>query len=102
MEVWVKFYFEEDIFVLLLPANLILQDLKTKLYIRLNLNEQMGSQLNVQLFLKNDYDDFVNENEIVNDDFSETHRMKLKEFEVDDDDKFHEILFDKCKLVILA
>lgn len=101
-KVKVKFYFEEDIFVLLLPANLRLQDLKTKLYKRLNLNEQMGSQLNVQLFLKNDYDDFVNENEIANDDFSETHRMKLKEFEVDDDNKFHEILFDKCKLVILA
>ena len=101
LKVKVKFYFEEDIFVLLLPANLRLQDLKTKLFKRLNLNEQMGSQLDVQLFLKNDYDDFVNENEIVND-FSETHRMKLKEFEVDDDNKFHEILFDKCKLVILA
>ncbi|KAK6464118.1 Bud emergence mediator [Scheffersomyces coipomensis] len=108
-KVKVKFYFDEDIFVLLLPTNLRLQDLKTKLFKRLELeknnNIESGQEFtpsDVQLFLKNDYDDFVNENNIVNEDFNAIQKSKLKEFEVDDDYKFHGILFDKCKLVILV
>ncbi|KAK6454835.1 Bud emergence mediator [Scheffersomyces xylosifermentans] len=109
-KVKVKFYYEEDIFVLLLPTNLRLQDLKTKLFKRLDLDDpssqkQAESPSDVRLFLKNDYDDFLSENDIANEDFkdfSEIQRYKLKEFEVDDDDKFHGILFDKCKLVILV
>lgn len=105
-KVKVKFYYDEDIFVLLLPTNLRLQDLKTKLYKRLDLDDPESGHgrlaQDIQLFLKNDYDDFVNENNIVDDEFDDVHIQKLKEFEVDDDDKFHRILFDKCKLVILA
>ncbi|ODV81727.1 uncharacterized protein CANTADRAFT_44830 [Suhomyces tanzawaensis NRRL Y-17324] len=104
-KVKVKFYYQDDIFVLLLPSNLRLQDLKTKLHKRLNLEgDEHEAQLGnlIQLFLKNDYEDFISENDIVNDDFSEIHRDKLKEFEVDDDSKFHEVLFEKCKLVILV
>ncbi|KAK6203499.1 uncharacterized protein RJT21DRAFT_119661 [Scheffersomyces amazonensis] len=103
-KVKVKFYYDEDIFVLLLPTSLRLQDLKTKLFKRLDLDKNDNGIVpqDVQLFLKNDYDDFINENNIVNEDFDSIQRDKLKEFEVDDDEKFHGILFDKCKLVILV
>ena len=32
---------------------------------------------------------------------NEVHQAKLQEFEVDDDEKFQSVLFDKCKLMIL-
>lgn len=94
-KVKVKFYYDDDIFVLLLPTNLHLDDLKSKLRDRLGLGD--GA---MQLFLKNDYDDFVAENDIVAP--GPAHRVRMQEFEVDDDDKFHEVLFDKCKLVIVT
>lgn len=125
-KVKVKFYYEDDIFVLLLPTNLRLQDLKSKLAKRLDLpnNEDspyggsgednttedyvmvengLKSFKNVQLFLKNDYDDFVEENGLENtDSFNDIHKEKLREFEIFNDERFHESLYDKCKIVILA
>lgn len=97
-KVKVKFYYDDDIFVLLLPTNLRLQDLKAKLGKRLNLDETE----HVLLFLKNDYDDFVDENNIVNEDFDEEARAHLRPFEIDSDDRFHGTLYDKCKIVILT
>lgn len=106
-KVKVKFYYEDDIFVLLLPSNLRLHDLKSKLYRRLNLGDDEGELSpavleSIQLFLKNDFDDFGAENEVTNGEFNDAHKSKLKEFEVDDEEKFQEVLFDKCKLVIIA
>jgi len=101
----VKFYFEEDIFVLLLPKDLRLQDLKLKLFKRLNLPEEKISMSNqhIQIFLKNDYDDFLEENNVeTGQQLSETLKYRMKEFEVDDDEKFQRVIFDKCKLVILT
>lgn len=54
----------------------------------------------IRLFLKNDYEDFVKEYGIHEVDFN-VHGAKLEEFEVDDDEKFHEVLYEKCKLIIL-
>lgn len=103
-KVKVKFYYEDDIFVLLLPTGLRLQDLKTKLCKRLGLHNipEENPDGKIHLYLKNDYDDFTNENEIANDEFSETDKLKLSEYEIIDDEKFHGILFDKCKLIILV
>ncbi|KAL6451858.1 BEM1 Bud emergence protein 1 [Candida maltosa Xu316] len=109
-KVKVKFYFDDDIFVLLLPTNLKLQDLKTKLFKRLELedNEQhnfdeVKTADSIHLFLKNDFEDFLNENNISNINMkNEVHLAKLQEFEVDDDEKFQSVLFDKCKLTILV
>ncbi|EGW30790.1 uncharacterized protein SPAPADRAFT_156044 [Spathaspora passalidarum NRRL Y-27907] len=105
----VKFYFEDDIFVLLLPVNLRLEDLKTRLHSRLELGDpsqhnfdDAKSPDSIQLYLKNDFEDFINENGIVNQEFKDHHLSKLKEFEVDDDIKFHDVLYDKCKFVILV
>lgn len=95
-KVKVKFYYEDDIFVLLLPVNLRLQDLKTKLLKRLSLEET-----SVSLFLKNDYDDFMDENKIVDDVLAPEQREQLFIQEIDDDVKFHGVLYDKCKVVIL-
>lgn len=99
----VKFYFNDDIFVLLLPSNLRLEDLKTKLYKRLNLNEGSDSVINdIKLYLKNDLDEFQQEKNLSDYKFNENQALELKLFEIDDDDKFHAILYDKCKLCILA
>lgn len=99
----VKFYFKDDIFVLLLPSNLRLEDLKTKLYKRLNLNENSDSTVsNIRLYLKNDLDDLQDETNTSDYNFNDTQQLKLNQFEIIDDDKFHEILYDKCKLCILA
>lgn len=106
----VKFYYMDDIFVLLLPANLKLQDLKSRLYKRLGPGEggaaadwSIDGPDGIRLFLKNDYDEFVEENGITSDADYNTHlREVLKEFEVDDDEKFHTVLMDKVRLVILA
>ncbi|CAN3371872.1 hypothetical protein DIURU_001896 [Diutina rugosa] len=95
-KVKVKFYYDDDIFVLLLPTSLQLKDLKTKLHQRLNVT---GDQ-RVCLFLKNDYDDYLAEHSV--DTVAPEHREAMAEFEVDDDTKFQSILYDKCKLVILV
>lgn len=108
-KVKVKFYFDDDIFVLLLPTNLRLQDLKTKLFKRLELEDSQQHNFDdaktsdsIHLFLKNDYEDFLTENNISNINMkNEVHQAKLQEFEVDDDEKFQSVLFDKCKLMIL-
>lgn len=97
-KVKVKFYYDDDIFVLLLPTNLRLQDLKAKLGKRLNLEDADR----VLLFLKNDYDDFVDENHIVNEDFDADARAQLAPLEIHSDDRFHGTLYDKCKIVILT
>lgn len=101
----VKFYYQDDIFVLLLPSGLRLIDLKTKLFKRLNLNEEPTSDSSpeaIQLYLKNDIDEFQQENKVSEYNFNETHKLELKHFEIDNDDKFHDVLYDKCKLCILA
>lgn len=109
-KVKVKFYFDDDIFVLLLPTNLRLQDLKTKLFKRLELEDNQQHNFDdsktpdsIHLFLKNDFEDFLNENNITNINMkNEVYQAKLQEFEVDDDEKFQSVLFDKCKLMILV
>lgn len=103
-KVKVKFYYKDDIFVLLLPSSLRLQDLKSKLLKRLNMNEPTDViPESIRIFLKNDIDDFQQENNISDINFNnDIHELKLKEFEVDDDEKFHSVLYDKCKLCILA
>lgn len=118
-KVKVKFYYEDDIFVLLLPVNLRLQDLKTKLLKRLNLDvaDQSQSQNldqdleqnpvhtlepNVYLFLKNDYDEFMDSNNIATDILLPEQREQLFRLVVDDDESFQHILYDKCKVVILS
>ena len=53
----------------------------------------------IHLYLKNDYEEFKTENNITEVDY-DLHGANLKEFEVDDDTKFHEILGDKCKIII--
>lgn len=101
----VKFYYRDDIFVLLLPSNLRLADLKSKLFKRLNLNEDQSVNYDpelIRIFLKNDLDGFQDENNVSDYNFSESQELQLKLFEVTDDDKFHSVLYDKCKLCILA
>lgn len=100
-KVKVKFYYEDDIFVLLLPVNLRLQDLKTKLVRRLGLESEEGSE-GVYLFLKNDYDEFMDANNVATDVLTPELRESLFSLEIDDDTKFHGLLFDKCKVVILS
>ena len=103
-KVKVKFYYDDDIFVLLLPTNLRLRDLKSKLCKRLSLHESTRLDSNdiVHLFLKNDYDDFLNENDSANGELLETNKLKLSTFEINDDEKFQNVLYDKCKLTILV
>ncbi|KAI5965747.1 BEM1 [Candida pseudojiufengensis] len=111
-KVKVKFYYEDDIFALLLPSNLRLQDLKTKLYKRLELDDLQQHQFqqpktinSIKLFLKNDYENFCKDMNIVDSSIENLnfnqYGSKLIEFEIDDDLKFHEILYDKCKLIIV-
>lgn len=104
-KVKVKFYYEDDIFVLLLPTNLRLQDLKSKLFKRLDLqnNQESYDYSQIQLFLKNDFDDFIEENSLEpSSRFNELQQQKLKEFEIFNDERFHASLFDKCKIIILT
>ncbi|EGV66089.1 hypothetical protein CANTEDRAFT_102067 [Yamadazyma tenuis ATCC 10573] len=101
----VKFYYQDDIFVLLLPSGLRLIDLKSKLFKRLNLNEEPKNECDpesIRLYLKNDLDGFQEENNLTDYTFNDIQQLKLKEFEINNDDKFHEVLYDKCKLCILA
>ncbi|OBA24264.1 hypothetical protein METBIDRAFT_34738 [Metschnikowia bicuspidata var. bicuspidata NRRL YB-4993] len=100
-KVKVKFYYEDDIFVLLLPVNLHLQDLKTKLIKRLNL-ETADEGSGVHLLLKNDYDEFLDSNNIASDILKPEQREQLFQLAVNDDDRFQEILYDKCKVMILS
>lgn len=95
----VKFYYEDDIFVLLLPTYLRLVDLRTKLARRLDI---VSGELEVHLFLKRDYDEFMDINEIATDSLSEEQREHLFRLEIDDDLKFQQVLVDKSKVVILA
>ncbi|GEQ72280.1 hypothetical protein JCM33374_g5967 [Metschnikowia sp. JCM 33374] len=100
-KVKVKFYYEDDIFVLLLPVNLRLQDLKNKLSKRLNLDAGEDAP-NVSLFLKNDYDEFMDSNNIATDILKPEQREQLFRLVIDNDERFQEILYDKCKVVILS
>lgn len=102
-KVKVKFYYQDDIFVLLLPTNLRLQDLKSKLFKRLDLqnNEESFDYSRIQLFLKNDFDDFIEENGLEPDSsFNDLQQQKVKEFEIYNDERFQASLFDKCKIII--
>lgn len=106
-KVKVKFFFEGDIFVLLLPRDLRLQDLKLKLFKKLNLPDYLQSDAKhlIRLFLKNDFDDYLMENNIPDDErvhLSDEIIERMTEFEVDDDEKFQHVLVDKCKIVILS
>lgn len=101
-KVKVKFYYEDDIFVLLLPTSLRLQDLKTKLVKRLNLDTPEGEVGGVYLFLKTDYDEFMDTNNIATEVLEPEQRESLFRLVIDDDDKFQTILHDKCKVVILS
>ncbi|SGZ53766.1 CIC11C00000003555 [Sungouiella intermedia] len=100
-KVKVKFYYEDDIFVLLLPVNLRLQDLKTKLVRRLGLESEEGNG-SVYLFLKHDYDEFMDNNNATSEVLAPELRERLFTLEIDDDTKFHGLLYDKCKVVILS
>ena len=114
LKVKVKFYYEDDIFVLLLPANLRLQDLKTKLVRRLALDADAGAagaagatgapdaEPAVYLFMKSDYDSFMDSNNITLELLTPDQRERLFALEMADDAKFHSLLYDKCKVVILA
>ncbi|WPK24279.1 hypothetical protein PUMCH_001546 [Australozyma saopauloensis] len=95
----VKFYYEDDIFVLLLPANLRLADLRTKLARRLDID---AGELGVHLFIKRDYDEFMDLNGINTDSLTSDQRERLFQLVVDDDMKFQQILVDKSKVVILT
>lgn len=102
-KVKVKFYFEDDIFVLLLPVQLKLLDLKLKLAKRLGLespDEPDSSQL-VSLFLKEEYEEFMDAHHIVSESLSDEQWTLLYEKEISDDSRFHGVLHDKCKIVIL-
>lgn len=104
-KVKVKFYYQDDIFVLLLPSNLRLEDLKSKLFKRLNLNEQPSVEYDprlIRIFLKLDLDSFQDENNVSDYNFTDIHELQLSRFEITDDDKFHDVLYDKCKLCILT
>lgn len=101
-KVKVKFYYEDDIFVLLLPANLRLQDLRAKLVKRLNLDAPDSDVGGVFLFLKSSYDEFMDSHNIATEVLSPEQRESLFQLVIDDDQKFQEILYDKCKVVILS
>lgn len=103
-KVKVKFYYEDDIFVLLLPMNLRLQDLKAKLARRLGLDTDYDADPSglVFLFLKSEYDDFMDTNQIASEVLSEEQRALLFQKEINEDAAFHEVLYDKCKIVILS
>lgn len=94
----VKFYYEDDIFVLVLPGGLRLVDLRTKLARRLDLE----SEKDVHLFMKSDYDGFMDENGIASDVLTPDQRGRLFQLVVDDDYKFQQILVDRSKVVILT
>lgn len=100
-KVKVKFYYEDDIFVLLLPVNLKLQDLKYKLMKRLSLDAD-ASDRQVFLFLKNDYDDFMDTRGLAPEYLNKEQKDQLFLLVINDDERFQEILFDKCKVVILT
>lgn len=103
-KVKVKFYYQDDIFVLLLPSGLRLNDLKTKLFKRLNLNEA-SSEFNpelIRIYVKNDLEDYQLEHGLKGYTYTNDQLLKMKSIEINNDTKFHEILYDKCKLVILA
>lgn len=97
----VKFYYEDDIFVLLLPATLPLADLKTKLVRRLAL-DQADADAAVYLFMKDDYDDFMDRNNIALELLTLDERERLFALEIADDDRFHTLMYDKCKVVVLS
>lgn len=99
-KVKVKFYYEDDIFVLLLPATLRLADLKTKLVRRLALG--LGDDAAVYLFMKDDYDEFMDCNNIALELLTPEERERLFALEIADDDRFHSLLYDKCKVVVLS
>ena len=95
----VKFYYEDDIFVLLLPVNLKLEDLRTKLARRLDI---YSGELQVHLFLKRDYEEFMDMNKIATDVLTSDQRGRLFQLVIDDDQKFQQVLVDKSKVVILT
>lgn len=99
-KVKVKFYYEDDIFVLLLPVTLRLADLKTKLVRRLALDQ--GDDAAVYLFMKDDYDEFMDSNNIALELLTRDERERLFALEIADDDRFHSLLYDKCKVVVLS
>lgn len=100
----VKFYYEDDIFVLLLPTNLRLHDLKSKLYKRLSL-ENIATERPVddiiRIYLKNDFDAMLEETGLALG-LEQSAQMKLSTIEIATDDQFHHNMYDKCKLAILA
>ncbi|QEL62775.1 hypothetical protein CJJ09_004956 [Candidozyma auris] len=102
-KVKVKFYFEDDIFVLLLPVQLKLSDLKLKLAKRLGLEspDEPDSSQSVSLFLKEEYEEFMDAHHIVSESLSDEQWTLLYEKEISDDTRFHGVLHDKCKIVIL-
>ncbi|KAG7195100.1 bud emergence protein 1 [Scheffersomyces spartinae] len=96
-KVKVKFYYDEDIFVLLLPVTLRLQDLHAKLFKRLNLDEETQTHNNIHMYLKKDYDGLVEETLDI-----KAQVVALENHEINTDEKFGDILMDKCKVVILV
>lgn len=101
-KVKVKFYFQDDIFVLLLPVNLRLQDLKTKLADRLELRpaHDVDPASLVSLFLRTTFYDFMDDHQIATEILTEEQEELLFQNEITDDATFHDLLHDKCKIVI--
>ena len=99
-----KFYYEDDIFVLLLPVSLRLQDLKTKLARRLSLYDvaNFNPSENVHLYLKDEYEEFISEHNIVNENFSEEDLFNLTKLEITTNEAFHSVLTEKCKIKIVV
>lgn len=102
-KVKVKFYYEDDIFVLLLPLTLKLQDLKTKLSKRLDLENSpdVNAADKIHLYLKDDFDDIKEESSLPNDELDDDAKLKLQPLEINNDEKFQSTLYDKCKITIL-
>lgn len=98
-----KFYYEDDIFVLLLPSNLRLEDLKLKLRLRLCLlldDAQVDD--GIHLYLKDDYDHVASDNDIYDNNLTDEQKGRLRSFEIRSSEQFHRILYEKCKLIILV
>ena len=90
--------------MLLLPTNLRLHDLKSKLYKRLSLDDLAnGRPVDdiIRIYLKNDFDAVLEETGSVLG-LEDSAQIKLSTIEIATDDQFHHNMYDKCKLAILA
>lgn len=101
-KVKVKFFYEDDIFVMLVQSNLKLISLKKKLQIKLGLDnsQDVNNCKSIRVYLKNDFDNLVGENKNNFYESTDTLKQTLNEIEITDDEKFQSILNDRTKLLI--